>query len=119
MHEEPGNVIASGPGDATAAGNEEQADLDVEAAKAARVINAFHPDDIPGAQESSASLEVAALFEFLEQLDSQTQRSSALETESCLESGACLIDDAGRERCLEFARRFSNTFPNSHMKKRC
>ena len=30
LDEEPGKVIASGPGDATAAGNEEQADVDVQ-----------------------------------------------------------------------------------------
>ena len=41
----------------------------MEAAKAARIINAFHPDDIPGAQESSVSLEVAALMEMLEELE--------------------------------------------------
>jgi hypothetical protein len=119
VHEEPGNVIASGPGDATAAGNEEQADLDVEAAKAARVINAFHPDDIPGAQESSASLEVAGLMEWLEELDTTTQRSAAVEVESCLESGACLIDDAGRERCLEICKKIINhTAKLSHPEKR-
>ena len=49
LQDDPGKVIASGPGDATVAGNEEQADLDVEAAKAARTICAFSPDDIPGA----------------------------------------------------------------------
>ena len=100
LQDEPGKVIASGPGDATVAGNEEQADLDVEAAKAARTICAFSPDDIPGAQESSASLEVASLMEMLEDLENNAQRSVAAEIESSLESGACLVDDAGRERIL-------------------
>ena len=106
--EEPGKVLASGPGDATAAGDEEQADLDVEAAKAARTICAFSPDDIPGASESSASLEVASLMEMLEDLENTSQRSVAAEIESSLESGACLVDDAGRERILEICTKIRN-----------
>ena len=37
----------------------------------------------------------------LEQLDNAAQRSVAAEVESALEGGACLVDDAGRERILE------------------
>ena len=80
----------------------------MEAAKAARIINAFHPDDIPGAQESSVSLEVAALMEMLEELENSAQRSVAAEIESSLESGACLIDDYGRERILEICKKIRN-----------
>ena len=93
--------MASGPGDATAAGESEKEDVDVEAAKQARYISAFSPDDIPGAQESNASLEVAALMQQLEVLDNAAQRSVAAEVESAIEGGACLVDDAGRERILE------------------
>jgi hypothetical protein len=101
LEEDPGKVLARGPGDATVSGEQENADLDVEAAKQSRYISAFSPDDIPGAQESSASLEVSALMEQLEELDNAAQRSVAAEVESAVESGACLVDDAGRERILE------------------
>ena len=97
----PGRVVADGPGDATAAGEAERMDADVEAAKQARYISAFSPDDIPGASESSASLEVASLKHQLEELDSASARSVAAEVESAIEGGACLPDDAGRERILE------------------
>ena len=99
--EDPGRVVESGPGDATAAGAMEQADADVEAAKQARYISAFNPDDIPGASETAASLEVTALMQQLEDLDQAAQRSVAAEVESAVESGACLIDDAGGlETCI-------------------
>ena len=100
LEKDPGKVVASGPGDATAAGSMENADLQVEAAKESRYISAFSPEDIPGAQESSASLEVAALMNQLEDLDNAAQRSVAAEVESAIEGGACLVDDAGRERIL-------------------
>jgi len=79
-----GKVLASGPGDATAAGQQEDADIDAEAAKESRYVSAFSPEDIPGASESSASLEVAALMDQLEELDKASQRSVAAEVESAL-----------------------------------
>ena len=39
-------------------------------------------------------------MEMLEDLENNAQRSVAAEIESSLESGACLVDDAGRERIL-------------------
>ena len=56
-----GRVVASGPGEASAAGAAERADADVEAVKSARFISAFCPEDIPGADQSSACLDFAAL----------------------------------------------------------
>ena len=100
LDDEPGTVVASGPGDATAAGSMDRQDADVESAKQSRFISAFSPDDIPGASESAASLEVAALMQQLEELDQAAQRSVAAEVESAVEGGGCLIDDAGRERIL-------------------
>lgn len=104
LEDAPGKVVASGPGDATAAGEIENADVDVETAKQARYISAFSPDDIPGAQESSACLEVTALMQQLEELDNAAQRSVTAEVESAIESGACLVDDAGRERILDICK---------------
>ena len=99
--EDPGRVVASGPGDATAAGALEQQDADVEAAKQARYVNAFSAEDIPGAGDTAASMEVAALMQQLEELDNAAQRSVAEEVESAMEGGACLVDNAGRERILQ------------------
>jgi len=99
-----GKVLASGPADATAAGEAERADAELEAAKQARFVSAFHPDDIPGAQQSSTCLEVAALQHQLDEIQGATKRSIAAEVESAIEGGACLVDDAGRERLLEMCR---------------
>jgi hypothetical protein len=103
-HDHAGRVVASGPGDATAAGDAERSDADVDAAKQARFISAFCPDDIPGAGQSSACLEVAALQNQLDDIASATKRSIAAEVESAIEGGACLVDEAGRERILEHCR---------------
>ena len=70
----------------------------------ARFISAFCPDDIPGAGQSSACLEVAALQNQLDDIASATKRSIAAEVESAIEGGACLVDEAGRERILEHCR---------------
>ena len=99
-----GLVVASGPADATAAGEAERADADVEGAKQARFISAFNPDEIPGAQQSSTCLEVAALQQQLDDIQSATKRSIAAEVESALDHGARLVDDAGRERLLEMCK---------------
>ena len=99
-----GQVVASGPADATAAGEAERADADVEGAKQARFISAFHPDDIPGAGHSSTCLEVAALQQQLDDIQSATKRSIAAEVESAVDGGARLVDDAGRTRLLEMCK---------------
>ena len=62
VEEDAGIVVASGPGDATVAGAMERMDADVEAAKQARYINAFSPEDIPGVGETAGSLEVPSLM---------------------------------------------------------
>ena len=103
-----GLVVASGPADATAAGEAERADADVEGAKQARFISAFNPDEIPGAQQSSTCLEVAALQQQLDDIQSATKRSIAAEVESALDDGARLVDDAGRERLLEMCKDLRN-----------
>ena len=45
-------------------------------------------------------MEVVNLLHQLEELDKAAQRSVAAEVESAMESGACLVDDVGRERIL-------------------
>ena len=96
-----GTVISSGPADATAAGDAERLDADVEASRQARYISAFetHVEDLNEAQ-TSGTLEVVSLINQLEQLEQTAQRSVAAETETVLESGATLPDEAGRERIL-------------------
>ena len=47
-------------------------------------------------------------MEMLEELENSAQRSVAAEIESSLESGACLIDDYGRERILEICKKIRN-----------
>ena len=94
-------VINSGPGDATSAGEAEREDAEVQAAKDARLISAFSPDDIPGAEQSAACTDVAALQSKLEQLQDATKRSIVVEVESAIKGGACLVDEAGRDRILE------------------
>ena len=109
IEEDAGTMIASGPGDATAAGALERMDADVEAAKQARYINAFSPEDIPGVGETAGSLEVASLMHQLEELDNAAQRSVAAEVESAIEGGACLVDDAGRERMLDLCKQIRDS----------
>ena len=96
-----GTVISSGPADATAAGDAERLDADVEASRQARYISAFetHVEDLNEAK-TSGTLEVVSLINQLEQLEQTAQRSVAAETETVLESGATLPDEAGRERIL-------------------
>ena len=104
LEESPGEVVAEGPGDATALGEAERMDADVGAARDARYIAAFEPEmqDLNGG--TRGSMEVASLMQQLEELDQAAQRSVAAEVESALESrlgdAACLVDDAGRERIL-------------------
>ena len=105
VEEDPGKVVASGPADATESGEMDKADADVQAAKQARYISAFDPESLPGAGESAACLELASLQQQLEDLEATAQRSVAAEVESALESGACLVDDAGRERILDLCKK--------------
>ena len=73
---EPGRVVASGPADATVAGEADAADAYVEEAKQARYISAFDPDGIPGANHSSATLDVAALMTALEHVGTAAAAAS-------------------------------------------
>ena len=61
--EDPGRVVASGPADATASGDAERQDAEVEAARQARYISAFEEQvqDLNG-QEQDGVLEVVALI---------------------------------------------------------
>ena len=54
---EVGEVVASGPGDATVAGEEERMDADVAAAKQTRYISAFEPQVQDLNQERSGAME--------------------------------------------------------------
>ena len=113
LQESPGQVVAEGPGDATALGEAERMDADVGAARDARYIAAFEPEvqDLNGG--GSGAMEVAALLQQLADLDRTAQRSVAAEIESALESrlgdGACLVDDAGRNRILEICDKVRKT----------
>ena len=104
-----GTVISSGPADATAAGDAERLDADVEASRQARYISAFetHVGDLNEAK-TSGTLEVVALINQLEQLEQTAQRSVAAEAETALESGATLPDEAGRERILALCQDFGS-----------
>ena len=104
-----GRVVAGGPGDATAAGATERADTEAEAAKQSRFISAFSPDDIQGAAQSAACLEIASLQHQLEEIDNATKRSVAAEVKSAIEGGAALTDEAGQERILEECRQLRKT----------
>ncbi|MCH2141512.1 MAG: hypothetical protein MK077_00725 [Phycisphaerales bacterium] len=104
---DPGTVVASGPADATAAGEADRADADLEAARQARVINALDPD-VQDFNENDGSLQVASLRRQLEDLQNASRRSVAAELESDLENGAGLIDEAGRERTLQLCNDLKN-----------
>ena len=101
LEESPGDVVAAGPADATAAGAQDLDDQDVQACKDSRYVSAFNEEDIPGAAASAGALEVTALIKQLEELDATAQRSVAKETEHAIESGSALLDEAGRERVLK------------------
>ena len=104
--EDPGRVVASGPADATASGEAERQDAEVEAARQARYITAFEEQvrDLNG-QEDDGTLEVVALIKQLEALELAAERSVAAEIETLIEGGDCpLRDSVGRERILEMCR---------------
>ena len=105
---DPGAVVASGPADATAAGEADRADADLEAARQARVISALDPD-VQDFNENDGSLQVASLMRQLEDLQNASRRSVAAELESALENGAGLIDEAGRERTLQLCKDLKKT----------
>ena len=105
LEEDPGQVVASGPADATVEGEIDRMDADVEAAKSARYIAAFDPFPSDLNNTHTGSMEVTALMQQLEDLDQTAQRSVAAEVESALENrigeGACLVDESGRRRILD------------------
>ena len=109
LETDPGEVVAEGPADATAMGEAERMDADVAAARDARYIAAFDPDAGDLSNKHTGSMQVAALMQQLEELDQVAQRSVAGEVESALESqlgeGACLVDEAGRQRILEICEK--------------
>ena len=55
-------------------------------------------------ERNSATSEIVALLNQLEDLDATAQRSVASEVESAIEGGACLADDVGRTRILNMCR---------------
>ena len=97
-------MIAAGPADATADGEQDRLDADVDAAKQARYISAFEPQVADLNERNSATSEIVALLNKLEDLDATAQRSVASEVESAIEGGACLTDDVGRTRILNICR---------------
>ena len=102
--EGPGLVVAEGPADATAVGQVERDDADVEGLKQQRYISAFDPHSIPGDSSNEQSAQITALVHQLQQLDHLSQRSVAAEAEAALESGVLLPeneDEAGRQRILD------------------
>ena len=101
---DPGQVVASGPADATVDGEQDRLDADVDAAKQARYISAFEPQVADLNERNSATSDVVALLNQLEDLDATAQRSVASEVESAIEGGACLTDDVGRTRILNICR---------------
>ena len=104
--EGPGRVVASGPADATASGEAERQDAEVEAARQARYISAFEEQvrDLNG-QEDDGTLEVVALINQLKALELAAEKSVAAELETLIEGGECpLRDTVGRERILEMCR---------------
>ena len=108
--EDPGRMVASGPADATVDGEQDRLDADVDAAKQARYISAFEPQVADLNERISATAEVVALLNQLEDLDATAQRSVASEVESVIEGGACLTDDVGRTRILDICREVRQIF---------
>ena len=85
-------------------GEQDRLDADVDAAKQARYISAFEPQVADLNERNSATSDVVALLNQLEDLDATAQRSVASEVESAIEGGACLTDDVGRARILNICR---------------
>ena len=104
LQEHPGTVVSSGAADATVCGSEEQADADVAAAKEARCIHAFEPQVEDVNPDTSGAAEITSLMQQLEDISYAAERSVATEVEAALEGGACLVDDAGRERILDMCK---------------
>ena len=101
LEESPGDVVAAGPADATAAGARDMGDKDVQACRESRYVNVFCEEDIPGAAASAGALEVTAPIRQLEELGTTARRSVAKETERAIESGSALLGEAGRDRILK------------------
>ena len=62
LDESPGEIVAAGPADATAAGAQDLEDRDVPACKESRYVSALSEEDIPGAAASAGVLEVTSLI---------------------------------------------------------
>ena len=82
LEDSPGQVVAEGPGDATASGEMDRMDADIAAAREARYIAAFEPETEDLNKQTSGAMEVTALMQQLEELDQAAQRSVAAEVES-------------------------------------
>ena len=83
--DEAGDVQAAGPGDATAAGQAEQADAEVQAARQSRCMWAFHPEVIPLDPCAKAAMDVASLTAQLKVIDEAAHRPVAAQVESAVE----------------------------------
>ena len=97
--QEKGQMVASGPADATVHGEQDRLDADVDAAKQARYISAFEPQAADLNERNSSTTEVVALMNKLEELDSTAKRSAPQEAVQ-----RCMFDDVGRERILQLSR---------------
>eukprot|EP00959_Pyramimonas_sp_CCMP1952_P066423 1386676-Pyramimonas_sp.AAC.1 len=73
--DDPGAVLPSGPGGATAAGHADRIDEDVLLERQSRVVAASHPDDIPGAKAHESCTQITSLQHQLEELDAAAARS--------------------------------------------
>ena len=109
LEDSPGQVVAEGPADATAAGEQDRLDADISAARDERVLAVFEPEVRDLNEKGSGDVEVTALMQQLEELDEASRRSVAAEAESLLasdamESGAGLMDEDGRRRIAEMAQ---------------
>ena len=104
LEQHPGTVVSSGAADATAMGSEEQADKDVAAAREARCIHAFEPQVEDVNPDTSGVAEIATLMQQLQDISDAAERSVATEVEAALEGGACLLDDAGRQRLVDMCK---------------
>ncbi|CAK0876828.1 unnamed protein product [Prorocentrum cordatum] len=109
LEDSPGQVVAEGPADAAAAGEDDRMDADIAAAREARYIAAFEQQTTDfNRDKNGGSMQITALMQQLEELDHAAQRSVAAEVEPALEGGVdCggegggLVDREGRERILD------------------
>ena len=101
---DPRHVVASEPADATVDGGQDRLEPDVDVAKQRLYISVFEPQVVDLNERNSATSEIVALLDQLEDLDATAQRSVASEVESAIEGGVCLTADVGRTRILNICR---------------